>query len=112
MYRESISTWSQEIEESGGKLLNWVEICETLGMERYKRYYFPRVNRERGERYRKDAEFVCVSLDSSLEPPFIIPVSVRLERSHKSRIYIYPCFAFRTLRIGFGKRTLSTTDLN
>lgn len=53
MYHEPISTWSQEIER--GKLLNWVEICETLGMERYKRYYFPRVNREGGERYRKDA---------------------------------------------------------
>ena len=102
MYHEPISTWSQEIER--GKLLNWVEICETLGMERYKRYYFPRVNRERGERYRKDAEFVCVSLDSSLEPPFIIPLSVRLERSHKSRIYI-SLFRIQNsgLRIGFGK---------
>lgn len=42
MYHKPVSTWRQEIEE---KLLNWVEICETLdmdGSERCKRYYFPR----------------------------------------------------------------------
>lgn len=75
MYHKPVSTWRQEIEE---KLLNWVEICETLdmdGSERCKRYYFPRVNGGNDiERTRNP----CVSPDFSLERAFIIPVSVRL----------------------------------